>query len=131
LAGIPGVEVVGDVADLRPFYMQALAAAVPLRTGSGTRLKILEAMAAGVPVISTSLGAEGLEVQHDRHILIADAPSGFAAAVERITTDGALRHRLAKEARKIICERYDWPAIGAQLREAYRSIGLIGADPVA
>ena len=77
------VEVTGTVEDIRPYYGEAIAAIVPLRVGGGTRLKILEAMAAGVPVVSTPLGAEGLAVSPGADILIAEKDAGLAAAFER------------------------------------------------
>src|SRR2546423_3850046 len=72
LAMLPGIEVTGTVEDVRPYYHEALAAIVPLRVGGGSRLKVLEAMAAGVPVVSTTLGAEGLDVRNEKNILVAN-----------------------------------------------------------
>jgi polysaccharide biosynthesis protein PslH len=125
LARIPGVEVIGEVNDVRPFYSTALAAVVPLRTGGGTRLKILEAMAAGVPVISTRLGAEGLAVEHDRDLLIADAPTEIAEAVRCIATDVDLGERLASHAHRVVRDRYDWSAVGNRLRKAYAELPAV------
>src|ERR1035437_1171665 len=90
LASIPGVEVTGTVDDVRPYYRDALAAIVPLRTGGGTRMKILEAMAAGVPVVSTTLGAEGLAVSPGRHLLIADSGEDWLRQLSALSLQGDL-----------------------------------------
>jgi glycosyltransferase involved in cell wall biosynthesis len=102
----------GFVADIRPVVAGAWACVVPLREGSGTRLKILEAMALGTPVISTSKGAEGLEVIPEESILIADGPTAFARQVVRLLGDGELRARLAVNGRQLVEQRYSWKQIG-------------------
>lgn len=109
------IHVTGTVDDVRPFYASAVAAVVPLRSGSGTRLKILEAMAAGVPVVSTRLGAEGIDVQHDVHVLLADSGPEIAAAVSRVASSAETRTRLSRAARELACRVYDWSVIGKQL----------------
>ncbi|MBV9611579.1 MAG: glycosyltransferase, partial [Acidobacteriaceae bacterium] len=90
LASEPNVEVTGTVPDVRPYYAEAFAAIVPLLTGGGTRLKILEAMAAGVPVVSTSLGAEGLAVSPGSNILIADTKDQWLPLLESLSFDPGL-----------------------------------------
>ena len=124
LGDLPGIEVTGTVPDVRPFYQEALAAVVPLRVGTGTRLKILEAMAAGVPVISTELGAEGLEVTPGRDILIPGSEPEWLPALESLCTEssvgGATRsEELAQAGRKLVCTQYDWEIIGRKLAELY------------
>jgi glycosyltransferase involved in cell wall biosynthesis len=114
LAQLPGIEVTGTVDDVRAYYRQAAAVAVPLRAGTGTRLKILEAMAAGVPVVSTAIGAEGLEASDGGVILIADSPERFAASILSLARDPVRRDRMAAAARMWV-ERYDWSHIGARL----------------
>jgi glycosyltransferase involved in cell wall biosynthesis len=118
LANDPSIEVTGTVPDVRPYYREAVAAVVPLRLGGGTRLKILEAMAAGVPVISTALGAEGLEVRPGRDILIARTEQDWESALKAIRTqccwDG-----LSTNGRELVSRRYDWDAIGKQLFDVY------------
>ena len=101
------VRVSGTVPDIRPFLWGAKAAVVPLRIGGGTRLKIFEAMAAGVPVVSTAVGAEGLGVEPGRHILIADDPEKMAAACLRLM-DAAEGRRIADAARDLVTQRYSW-----------------------
>ncbi len=119
LAADAWIEVTGSVADLRPYYEQAAVTVVPLRAGGGTRLKILESMAQCVPVVSTSIGCEGLAAEHDRHLLIADRPEEFAASVIRLLRDNALRQRLAACARALVEARYDWRAIAQRLFALY------------
>jgi glycosyltransferase involved in cell wall biosynthesis len=102
-----GVRLHGYVADAVPFWTQSSALAVPLLSGGGVRVKILEAMAMGVPVISTALGCEGLDVQDGVHLLVADSPEAFAQACARVLQDSDLARRLAANARQLILERYD------------------------
>jgi polysaccharide biosynthesis protein PslH len=109
------IHVTGTVEDVRPFYASALAVVVPLRSGSGTRLKILEAMAAGVPVVSTRLGAEGIEAEDNVHLLFADYGQEIALVVGRLASSAELRMRLSQAARELVCRVYDWSNIGKQL----------------
>jgi glycosyltransferase involved in cell wall biosynthesis len=109
------VSVTGTVPDVRPYYSGALAAVVPLRFGSGTRLKILEAMAAGIPVISTRLGAEGLDLEDGTHLLIADSASEMIAAVCRLADSPELWQRLSRSGREVVSRSYDWGALTENL----------------
>lgn len=102
----------GEGSDTRPYWARAAVAVVPLRAAAGTRLKILEAAACGVPVVSTSVGAEGLDLSDDREIRIADSPDGFAAAVAGLLADPSARRRQAAAARRRIEEKYGWASIG-------------------
>jgi sugar transferase (PEP-CTERM/EpsH1 system associated) len=122
LAQIPGIEVTGTVDDVRPFYREAIAAVVPLNVGGGSRLKILEAMAAGVPVVSTTLGAEGLEVQHDENILIADTNEQFLEAIISLVTIKARHNHLVVAGRALVSRRYDWSRLGASLFSIYEKL---------
>lgn len=119
LAGEPGIVVTGTVPDIQPYYRQAHALVVPLRTGGGTRLKILEALAAGVPVLSTAVGAEGLALIPGRDFLLAETPQDFAAQTVRLLADPDLRAALAARGRQTVTARYDWGAIGDRLLEVY------------
>ncbi len=119
LAADPDIEVTGSVADLRPYYERAAVNVVPLRAGGGTRLKILESMALGRPVVSTTIGCEGLDVEHDHHLLISDRPEEYADCVTRLLREPALRQRLAAAARELVETRYDWRAIAQRLLNLY------------
>jgi glycosyltransferase involved in cell wall biosynthesis len=111
----PGVEIGGFVEDLRPSIAAAGAVIVPLRMGGGTRLKILEAMAMARPIVSTALGAEGIDVAHGRELLLADGAEGFAAEIGRLLDDPALGARLGHAARALVEERYSWRTSAAVL----------------
>jgi glycosyltransferase involved in cell wall biosynthesis len=113
LAGRDGVEVHADVASVRPFLDQARVAVVPLRVGSGTRLKALEAFAAGRPVVGTTIGLDGLGLVPDRHAAFADGPDQLAGAVVRALTDDRWSAELASEGRQLVEDRYAWDAIGS------------------
>jgi glycosyltransferase involved in cell wall biosynthesis len=119
LRGERNVEVTGTVEDVRPYYGEALAAIVPLRTGGGTRLKILEAMAAGVPVVSTTLGAEGLAVSPGRHLLIADRDEDWLRQLSALSLQGDLWNGLVTAGRDLVRSRYDWQILGEALYENY------------
>lgn len=108
----------GFVEDLDPFVQSSRAMVVPLRFGGGTRLKILDAFAMGIPVVSTSIGCAGLDAIDGKHLLIADEPRAFAAAIERLMTDDSLCHRLTVEAHTLTASRYDWRILGARLDHA-------------
>ena len=110
IAALPqrnGVEFTGFLDDVRPAVARAWAEVVPLRTGSGTRLKILEALALGTPVISTSKGVEGLNLQNERDLLVADTAPGFAAYVVQLLVSNELRQRLVAHGQRAV-EPYDW-----------------------
>ncbi|HEY6331599.1 MAG TPA: glycosyltransferase [Blastocatellia bacterium] len=121
LERIPGIEVTGTVADVRPYYREAVAAVVPLRVGGGSRLKILEAMAAGVPVISTALGAEGLAVEDGCNILLAETGADFQRAV-RALSDKAKWATLSREGRHLVSDHYEWSSIGSKLRQIHAGL---------
>ncbi len=111
LAALPRVVVTGTVADVRPYFWGAAVAIVPLRIGGGTRLKIYEAMAAGTAVVSTSIGAEGLDVHPGADIRIADAPHEFADACLDLLEDNAARVRLARAGRDLVRANFSWERI--------------------
>ncbi len=114
------VTVTGTVADVQPYYREAAVAVAPLRAGGGTRLKILEAMAAGVPVISTSVGCEGLDVAPGRHLLVADSAQAFAAQTIHLLNNAPERERLASSARSLVEREFTWTGAGESLLSAYR-----------
>jgi len=118
-----GVHLRGYVADVRPFWTSAGALAVPLLSGGGVRVKILEAMAMGVPVISTTIGCEGLAVRDGEHLLVADHPETFARACATVLRDKELALHLARNARQLILERYDAKVALRALDSAYKQAG--------
>jgi glycosyltransferase involved in cell wall biosynthesis len=93
---------------MREVLYQSAACVIPLQQGGGMRLKIPEAMAAGVPVVSTTMGAEGLLCAHEKHILKADTPDEFVAAISRVLEDKTLVEKLRQNARKLVEEQYSW-----------------------
>ena len=115
LAG-DSVEVTGRVPSVLEHLWQAAVVVVPLRIGGGTRLKIYEAMAAGRAVVSTTVGAEGLDVKHGEDLLLADDAGSFANSVSRLLTDQSLRHQYEQSAARSAA-RHDWPAIGTCFAE--------------
>jgi glycosyltransferase involved in cell wall biosynthesis len=104
----------GFVDDVKPLIASSWVSLAPLRIGGGTRLKILEAMALGTPVVATSKGAEGLDVTPGEHLLIADTPEDFSTATIRLLTEPGLRQRLAANAYRLVSEKYDWDAVMPQ-----------------
>jgi glycosyltransferase involved in cell wall biosynthesis len=104
----PNVKLTGYVADIKSLIASSWVSVAPLLSGGGTRLKILEAMAVGTPVISTTKGAEGLDARADEHVLIADSPQAFADQVIRTLKDGSLRKRLSVHGQRFVKEKYNW-----------------------
>ena len=113
------VTVTGAVEDVRPYFKHASVCVVPLRMGGGTRLKVLEAMASGTPVVSTNVGIEGLDVRDGVHALLADDPAGFASRVLELIADRRSAQTLSKAARALTEEKYDWRLIVPHLEECY------------
>jgi glycosyltransferase involved in cell wall biosynthesis len=115
-ASFPDVSFTGTVAELRPIIARSAVCVVPLRIGSGTRLKILEAAAMAKPVVSTTLGAEGLDLRHGQEILLEDKPRAFAEAVALLLTDHARASAMGAAARLAVEQQYSIPALRRQLR---------------
>lgn len=116
----PTVVVTGYVPDVRPYMAGADVFVVPMRMGGGTRLKLLEAMAAGLPIVSTSMGAEGVDVTHEEHLLLADDAETYAQAVCNLLQDDARRHALSQRAREHAL-RWDWSRIAPLLDTVYQA----------
>ena len=122
LAG-PKVTVTGRVDDVRPGVWEAEVCVVPLRIGGGTRLKIVEALAMGKAVVTTSIGCEGLEAQDGVHLLIRDDPQSFAAAVVQSLGDAELRHKLGSAGRSLALTNYDWSVTAKPMLDVWQEIG--------
>jgi glycosyltransferase involved in cell wall biosynthesis len=120
LAG-PSVEVSGRVSSVVEHLREAAVVVVPLRVGGGTRLKIYEAMAVGKAVVSTAVGAEGLDVHHGRDVMLADTASSFAASVIALLTDEDLRRRQGRAAGELAAN-YGWPVIAGKFGEVLRDL---------
>lgn len=118
LEAAPGVEFTGTVPDIRPYLDEAQLVVVPLRIGSGTRLKILEAAAAGKPIVSTSLGAEGLEFVPGTEIVIADTPADFATEILSLLRDPERRNRMGSAARAKVTELYSQKTLSKTIKFA-------------
>jgi glycosyltransferase involved in cell wall biosynthesis len=115
-----GIHVLGYVEDPTPHLEGAAALVVPLRAGAGMRVKILEGLARGLPIVTTRLGCSGIAVEAGEHVLIADSPGDFAAATMRLLDDPALAQRLAETGRRLVETQYDWRAHRAGLHVVYR-----------
>jgi polysaccharide biosynthesis protein PslH len=118
----PGVTVTGWVRDVRPYMREAAVLVAPLRIGGGTRLKVVEGMAMARPMVSTSLGCEGLDVEHGEHLLIGDDAEAFAEHVARLLGDADLGRRLGRAGRALAHEKYTWQAAARQLDALYGQV---------
>ena len=122
LALRPGVSVTGSVEDIRPYLRRALIFMAPVRTGSGTRQKILDAMAMGLPVISTSVGCEGLEVVEGKNICLAETPQEFREKVRNLVQDQEFQAHIARGGRKLVEEKYSRRAAIEKLAALFREV---------
>ncbi len=120
--GSDRVEVVGFVDDLRAEIARAAVVVAPLRIGGGTRLKILEAMGVAKPIVATRIGAEGIDVQHERDILLADSPEDLARQIERVIQDAELAARVGAAARQTAERQYSWFAAAQKLADFYGTL---------
>ena len=116
------IFVTGFVDDVRPFYAKGAVFIVPLRSGGGMRLKILEAMAMGKAVVSTTIGAEGIRAAHGKEILLADDPESFADYTCNLLKDPDLRRQLGDNARNLVCNQYTWERSVELFEEAYNRV---------
>jgi sugar transferase (PEP-CTERM/EpsH1 system associated) len=115
----PRVSVTGYVNDIRPFVRESSVYVVPLRVGGGTRLKVLDAMAMGKALVSTSIGCEGIDVIPGRDLVVADSPASFAEATVSLLGDATRRQELGRNARRLVEKCYAWSVIGHRLVETY------------
>ena len=122
LVNRPGITVTGRVDDVKPYIARATIYVVPLRIGGGTRLKILEALAMEKAVVSTSVGAEGLDLVAGEEVIIADEPAEFADVVLQLMEDQSMRRRLGENGRQRVEAEYDWRRIGDKLCAVYEAV---------
>ena len=118
---IPNLHITGRVDDIRPYLGRACVYITPMRSGSGTRLKVFEAMASGKAIVSTAIGAEGLPVEHEKNILLAETPDEFARECVRLLGDEGLRRRLGSEARSLVESSFTWSRAVDELERIIRS----------
>ncbi len=118
----PRVRLTGFVDDFRPYVWRAGLYVLPLRIGSGTRLKLLEAMAMGKAIVSTPVGCEGIDVSHGEELLVAESPKEMADAIVRLMGDPEYAHRLGERAHHKATKMYDWKSIGDRLLVIYRAL---------
>jgi polysaccharide biosynthesis protein PslH len=121
-AALPGIDFVGEVKEVHSHVGRATVIIVPLRIGGGSRIKILEALAAGKAVISTTIGAEGLDVIAGEHLLIADSPEEFARGIEELLASTRLRRLLGENGRKLVTDRYGWDQIANRLEKVWYDV---------
>lgn len=118
----PNVIVTGFVEDVRIYFQRASIFICPMRTGGGTRLKMLDALASGKPIVATSMACEGIEVVDGASVIIADTPSDFCSKIVKLLKQPERRMALGNEARKLAERKYSWTVIGDDLRKAYREV---------
>jgi len=111
LSSLPGVKVTGGVEAVQPYYANAKVAVAPFRYGGGTKLKVLEAMALGVPVVATPVGRQGIEGISGTHLFMEETEQAFAERVVALLRDDSLRRRIAAEARRLVEDRYSWSGV--------------------
>lgn len=126
----PRIRLTGFLEDLRPILDTAALCVVPLRSGGGTRLKILEAFAACLPVVATTRGAAGLEARDGEHLVLADTPEAFASAVVRLLREPEGAEQIARRARRLAETRYDWTSIAAGLSDLLETVTMGKTRPV-
>ena len=114
------IIVTGAVKDVRPYTLKSKVFVVPLRIGGGTRLKILEALSMERAVVTTSIGAEGLNVSDGQHLLIADNPKDFAQSIIAFLLDDKMRTKLGTYGRALVEREYEWSVIGKKMNRIYR-----------
>ncbi|MDZ7291141.1 MAG: glycosyltransferase family 4 protein [candidate division KSB1 bacterium] len=125
----PHVKILGRVPDVRPYLHHSVVSVCPMRTGAGAKNKVLESLAAGTPVVATSLGIEGLQLQPGRDVLVADTPETFAAHVARVVEDRNLRMLLSEHGRRRMEEHYSWEAVLTKLHQLVEAVTQKSAKP--
>lgn len=125
----PGVTLTGEVPDIRSYLRRAAVVVVPVRMGGGTRLKVLEGLAMGKAMVSTSVGCEGIATRDGVHLLIADDATSFASRMSQLFADSALSGRLGKAGRSLIEAEYSWDLAGCRLEALYQRVAASRPGP--
>lgn len=134
------VIITGFVDDVRPYIDKSSIYVVPLNMGSGTRLKVLEAMSMKIPIVSTSIGCEGIEIEEGKNILVRDEPKAFADAVIKLMNDSTLANKLVKNGHELVLDKYDWSVVCKDIDKAFKELlnqkksgkeKVISAQPVS
>jgi glycosyltransferase involved in cell wall biosynthesis len=118
-----GIRVTGFVPDLDPYFAESALAVIPVRAGGGMRVRILEAFARAMPVVTTTVGLEGIHAEHEKDVLVADSPMDFAKAVSRLLRDASLQEQLSTNGRRLVEEKYDWKATLKTVDKVYGQLG--------
>jgi glycosyltransferase involved in cell wall biosynthesis len=126
VAALPGAELHASVADVRPYLARSSVLAVPLRVGGGSRLKILEALASGLPVVSTRVGAEGLCLEPDRHLTVVEGADDMADALVRCLHQPREMRAQAERGRRVVLDRYDWDRLAGRLEQVWTATVACG-----
>lgn len=121
----PGVKVIPDVPEIRSYFSRASVYVIPMRMGSGSRFKLLEAWAAGVPVVATAVGAAGTAGHDGKHLLLANDPTALAQQIGRLVTNPGLARELVKAGRSLVTECYDWSVIWPKMAQCYDEISAM------
>lgn len=122
LGSLPGVTVTGSVPDIRPYMARSWIQLVPLRLGGGTRLKIVESMAAGLPVVTTTVGAQGLTVVDGEHVMLADEPADFVRKAAQLLSSPDAGAAMARNARQFVEDHYSWQSLGRRFADFCETI---------
>lgn len=125
LRGQAGITLTGFVPSITPYLQAASVFVVPLRMGSGTRLKVLEAMATRCPIVSTEIGAQGLTITHGQELMTANTTKEFAKTVNTLLKQPAKAQQIGQTAHEFVCANYDWSALLPRLKQVYKELGLV------
>jgi glycosyltransferase involved in cell wall biosynthesis len=123
------VELTGGVETVLPYLRSARVTVMPVRAGSGSRIKVLEALAAGIPVVATSFAVSGIDVRHGVEALIAETPEDLAAMAVRVINDDELARALSRAGRRLVEKRYGWPTVARPLVDLHRELAEVSAGP--
>jgi glycosyltransferase involved in cell wall biosynthesis len=118
-----GILVTGFVPELDPYFAESALAVIPVRAGGGMRVRILEAFARAIPVVTTTVGLEGIDAQPETDVLVADSPGDFAEAVIRLFSDETLQAQLSTNGRRLVETKYDWQVTLKDMDEVYQQFG--------